>query len=140
IELDPNSDLARRALINRAILVSKTGKDEENLEKSTNAIRKALIMKPGDPEALFALGIIQMKREMFDSAMDTFFQVVKGSPDNKLVADAYNNIGKCYYKKRQYKKSLQAFTRGVEEDPGNEEIRMNRKAATQAYEAELRRE
>ncbi len=140
IELDPNSDLARRALINRAILTSKTGPGEEALDRSMNEIQKALLMKPGDPEALFALGIIQMKREMYDSAIDTFFQVVKGTPDNKLVADAYNHIGKSYYKKRMYRKALQAFTRGVEEDPGNEEIRLNRRAATQAYEAELSRE
>ncbi len=140
IEIDPNSDLARKALINRAILVSKTGKGDESLDKSMNLIQKALLMKPEDTEALFALGIIYMKKEMYDKATDTFYQVVKGANDSTLVADAYNNIGKCYYKKRQYKKALQAFTRGIDEDPGNEELRMNRKSASQAYEAELGRE
>jgi TolA-binding protein len=81
-----------------------------------------------------------MKKEMYDKATDTFYQVVKGANDSKLVADAYNNIGKCYYKKRQYKKALQAFTRGIDEDPANEELRLNRKSASQAYEAELGRD
>ena len=140
IELDPNSDLARKAMINKAILVSKNGKDDETMEKSLNLIQKALLMKPDDAEGLFALGIIYMKKEMYDKATDTFYQVVKGTGDSRLVGDAYNNIGKCYFKKRQYKKALQAFTRGVDEDPTNEELRLNRKSASQAYEAELERE
>ena len=140
IELDPNSDMARKALINKAVLVSKTGAGEATLDKAKGIVQKALLMKPDDTEALFALGIIYMRKEQYDNAMDTFFQVVKGSAEPKLVADAYNNIGKCYYKKRLYKKALQAFTRGIEEDPGNEELRMNRKAASQAYEAELGRD
>ncbi len=140
IEIEPNSDLGRKALINKAILVSKTGAGDEGVEKAMNLVQKAILMKPEDPEALFALGIIYMKKEMYDNAMDTFYQVVKSAGENRLVADAYNNIGKCYYKKKQYKKALQAFTRGIEEDPESEELRMNRKAATQAYEAELSRE
>jgi len=140
IDIDPNSDQARKALINRGVLISKTGTGEESMEASISLIRKALLMKPEDPQALLALGIIYMKKERYDSAMDTFYQVIKGSNDSKLIADAYNNIGKCYFKKREYKKALQAFTRGVDEDPGNEEIRMNRKVATQEYEKELGRD
>ncbi len=140
IEIDSQSDLARKALINKAILISKDTKNTESVEKAKNLVQKALLMKPEDKEALFALGIIYMKKEMYDNAMDTFYQVVKGTSDSKLVADAYNNIGKCYFKKRQYKKALQAFTRGIDEDPSSEELRMNRKAASQAYESELVRE
>lgn len=140
IELEPNSDLGRRALINKAILISKTETGDEGLDKAMSLIQKAILMKPEDPEALFALGIIYMKKEMYDNATDTFYQVVKSAADNRLVADAYNNIGKCYFKKKQYKKALQAFTRGIEEDPESEELRLNRKAATQAYEAALSRE
>jgi tetratricopeptide (TPR) repeat protein len=140
IDIDDKSDLARKAIINRAVLMSKTGKGEESLNASIDLIRKALIMKPDDPQALMALGIIYMKKERYDNAMDTFYQVIKGAGDSKLIADAYNNIGKCYFKKRQYKKALQAFTRGVDEDPGNEEIRMNRRVATQEYEKELGRD
>jgi len=140
IEIDPRSVLGRKALINKAILVSKDAKNPESLENSMNLVRKALVMEPEDKDALFALGIIYMKKEMYDNAMDTFYQVVKGSNEPKMTADAYNNIGKCHFKKRQYKKALQAFTRGIDEDPSNEEIRMNRKAASQAYEAEIGRD
>jgi superkiller protein 3 len=140
IEIDPDSDLARKALINRGVLLSKTATGEEGTEASISLIKKALLMKPDDPQGLLALGIVYMKKEQYDRAMDTFYQVIKGSNDPKIVADAYNNIGKCHFKKREYKKALQAFTRGVDEDPGNEEIRMNRKVATQEYEKELGRD
>ena len=49
------------------------------MDKAMNLVQKALLMKPEDTEALFALGIIYMKKEMYDNAMDTFYQVVKGT-------------------------------------------------------------
>ena len=109
--------------------------------RSMNLIQKALLMKPEDTEALFALGIIYMKKEMYDNAMDTFYQVVKGAAEDRSSSPTRTTISaSAISRKRQYKKALQAFTRGIEEDPGSEELRMNRKAATQAYEAELGRD
>jgi len=140
IEIDSRSELARQALVNKALLIAKKEKGAEEVEQAMGLVRKALLMKPDDPESLYALAIVYMKKEMYDSAIDTFYQVVRGSSDNRLVAEAYHNIGKCHFKRRQYKKALQAFTRGIEEDPSNEELRMNRKAASQAYEAELGRD
>jgi len=140
MEIDSRSELARQALVNKALLITKKEKGSEAADQAMGLVRKALLMKPDDPESLYALGIVYMKKEMYDSAIDTFYQVVRGSSDNRLVAEAYHNIGKCHFKRRQYKKALQAFTRGIEEDPSNEELRMNRKAASQAYEAELGRD
>jgi tetratricopeptide (TPR) repeat protein len=57
-----------------------------------------------------------------------------------MTAEAYNNMGKSYYQLKEYKKSVQAFTRGIEEDSSNEEIRINRKTAVQAYEQQLESE
>lgn len=139
IEIDEKGDLARKSYINRAVIMTRTKTDEETLAKGVRLIQKALMLKPDDPDALFALGIIYSKKQMYDRAIDTFYQVVKGSRENKLLAEAYNNIGKAYYQKKDYKKAMQAFTRGIEEDPANEEIRMNRKVASQAFEADLER-
>jgi tetratricopeptide (TPR) repeat protein len=76
---------------------------------------------------------------MPDKAIDTFYQAIKATSDSKIIGECYNNIGKSYYKKGQHKKALQAFSRGVDEDPTNEEIRMNRKVAMQAYEEQMAR-
>jgi len=140
IEINENNELSRKAYINLGLIQAKTGATEESMEKSMQQIQKALLIKPGDPEALNSLGIIYSKKQMYDRAIDAFFQVVKASTDSKMVSEAYNNIGKAYYKKKQYGKALKAFTRGIEEDPSSEEIRMNRKTAMQAYEAEISRE
>lgn len=140
LELDENSELARKAMINIAIISSNLKNDEKTLEKSVQLIQKALLMKPADPQALLSLGIIFSRKEMYDRAIDTFYIALRNTNDSKFTGEIYNNIGKNYFKKKLYRKSLQAFTRGLEEDPTNEEIRMNRKTAMQAYEAELSRE
>jgi len=103
-------------------------------------IQKALLLKPDDSDALLALGIIYARKEMHSRAVETFYQSIKSSRDNKMTAESYNNMGKSYYQMKDYKKSIQAFTRGIEEDPSNEEIRINRKTAVQAYEGELERQ
>ncbi len=140
LELDENSELARKAMINIAVISSNLKNDEETLNKSIRLVQKALLMKPADPRALISLGIIFSRKEMYDRAIDTFYQALRNTNDSTLTADIYNNIGKNYFKKKLYRKSLQAFTRGIEEDPTNEEIRMNRKAAMQAYETVLSKE
>jgi len=140
IDINDRNNYARKAYINLGILESGDRKGgEAAMEKAQNYIQKALVMKPNDAEALLSLGIMYMKKEMFDRAIDTFLQAQRATNDSRLVADTNNNIGKCYYKKGQYKKALQAFTRGIEDDPTNEEIRMNRKVAMQAYEAEVQK-
>ncbi len=137
IELDEKNDMARRAYINIAVLSSKTKHDEESANESIRMIQKALLIKPDDPEALFSLGLLYFHKEMYDKAVDTFYQALKGARESALIAQSYNNIGKSYYKKKNYKKALQAFTRAVDEDSSNEEIRLNRKTAMQAYEQEM---
>jgi superkiller protein 3 len=137
LEINDKNDLARKALINSAIIVSRQAKSEDDIIKAKDLAGKALLIKPGDPETLFSLGVIYFKEEMYDRAIETFYQSLKATRDQSLIAEAYNNIGKSYYHQKKYKKALQAFTRGIEENPANEEIRLNRKAASQAYEEEL---
>ena len=140
VEINEKTDLARRAYVNLGILASKTEKPtDDSMRNAVGYVQKALLLKPGDAEALFSLGLLYAKKEMHDKAIDTFYQAIRATNDSKVIAESYNNIGKCYYKKGMYKKALQSFTRGIEEDPVNEEIRMNRKVAMQAYEEELAR-
>ena len=79
IEINDKNDLARKALINSAIIVSKQATDEEGINKARDLITRALLIKPGDAETLFSLGIIYFKQEMYDRAIETFYQSIKGS-------------------------------------------------------------
>jgi tetratricopeptide (TPR) repeat protein len=140
IELNKNSEFAAKSYTNLGIILSKNaGKNEALYDEAQLYIQKSLLQKPNDPEALISLGTIFYKKGMFEKAVDTFNQAISSTRDNKLLAEAYNNIGKCYHKKGQYKNALTAFTRGLEQDPTMEEIRINRKVSTQAYEETLRR-
>ncbi len=140
IEIDGKNELARKAYINLGILFSKREKGEEGQEKGLVHIQRALLLKPGDAEALLALGTIYYKKRMYDRAIDTYYQVLKATRESKLIAETYGKIGSCYYEQKMYRKAVQAYARAVEEDPTNEEIRMNRKVAMQAYEEEIGRD
>ncbi|MCX7677641.1 MAG: tetratricopeptide repeat protein [Spirochaetes bacterium] len=137
LEINDRNDLARKALVNLAILTSKKSVDEKGMDEALQYAQKALLLKANDPEALFSLGVVYYRREMIDKAIDVMYQVVRASKDAKKIADAYNYIGMGYFKKGSYRKALQAFNRGVEEDPSNEELRVNRKTAADAYERSL---
>lgn len=137
LEINDRNDLARKALVNLAILTSKKGNDEKGMDEALSFAQKALLLKANDPEALFSLGVVYYRREMMDKAIDVMYQVVRASRDSKRIADAYNYIGMSYFKKGNYRKALQAFNRGIEEDPSNEELRVNRKTAADAYERHL---
>ncbi len=140
IELNKNSEYAARSYTNLGIILSKNaGKNEALYDEAQLYIQKSLLQKPNDPEALISLGSVYYRKGMMDKAVDTFNLAISSTRDNKLLAEAYNYIGKCYHKKGQYKNALAAFSRGLEQDPTMEEIRINRKVSTQAYEDSLRR-
>jgi tetratricopeptide (TPR) repeat protein len=141
VELNTSRELTIKAYINLGIIESNKT-DRENPErpaaKGLEYIQKALEFNPSDKDALTALGLIYYKRGAYDRAIETFYLIVKSSDDGKIAGDAYNNIGKAHFKKAEYREALRAFNLGVESDPSNEEIRMNRKAASQAYENTLK--
>jgi len=139
VETDENTEMARKSMINLAVITSADSPDDRTLDSSIKYIQKALLLKQDDADALLALGIIYSRQERYEKAIEAFYQSIKASRDSRMTAEAYNNIGKSYYQIKQYKKAIQAFAKGVEEDPSNEEIRINRKTATQAYEAEIDR-
>ncbi len=136
-KINENGDLARKAYVNMGLINADLNSTEKGIDDSINLVQKALLVKPGDPDALMSFGILYARKEMTDRAIDTFYQVIKNTQDSGMIAQAYNNIGKIHFRKKEYRKALQSFTRGLEEDPSSEEIRMNRKAANQAYEREL---
>jgi tetratricopeptide (TPR) repeat protein len=140
IELNKNSDFAAKSYTNLGIIISKNaGTNEALYDEAQLYIQKSLLQKPNDAEALISLGSVFYKKGMLEKAIDTLNQAISSTRDNKLLAEAYNNIGKCYHKKGLYKNALTAFSRGIEQNPTMEEIRLNRKVSMQAYEETLRR-
>lgn len=133
-KINATSDIARKAYVNMAVINADINPDEAGIDESLNLAQKALLLKPSDNDALLTFAILLAKKGQQDRAIDTFYQVIKNTRDSATLAKAYNNIGKTYFAQKDYKKALHAFSRAGEEDPSNEEIRMNRRAASQAYE------
>jgi len=140
LQVDTSSELARMSLINMAVINGDKDPTEAGLTRSIEMVQKALLIKPDDPEALYAYGGLLARKNRQEKAIETFYQVIKGTRDKNLLARAYNSIGKSYFSQEEYRKALAAFTRGLEEDPTNEKMRLNRKAAARAYENELARD
>jgi tetratricopeptide (TPR) repeat protein len=137
INLNSNKNLTIKAYINLGILASEDDKDPQAIAKAHNYLQKALLLQPANSIALLSLGRVYYRQESYNRAIETFYQVIKSTTDKKLISQAYNNIGKAHYKNNEFRQALRAFTLGIEEDPTNEEIRINRKAAQQSYEASL---
>lgn len=136
IAINGNNAYAKKAYVNIGIILS-SAKDEKQQVQAVQSLQKALLISPNEPEALLAMGTIAYNQHKYDKAIEIFYQVLEASNEDNIVAQAYHNIGRCYYAKREYKKSLQFLTKASELDPTNEEIRLNRKVATEAYEKEL---
>lgn len=139
VDLELDKELTRKSLINLSLIASENedGSDTNGVNDSITYIKKALLLKPNDSQALYALGIIYYKKELYDQAIESFYQVVKASREQEETAKAYNNIGKSYFKKEEYQKAIRAFSLGIEQDPSNEELRINRRAASQMYEQQI---
>ncbi len=136
-EIDEKTEMGRKSLINIAYITADQKESDANFDEAMNFLKKALLIKPGDPEALFASGVLYSKRQMFENAVDMYYQAIKASNDDSLSSKAYGNIGKCRYNQGDFQRAVQAFTRAIELDPANEELRINRKTAAQARENEL---
>jgi tetratricopeptide (TPR) repeat protein len=99
-KIDVNSEPARKSYINMALINSELNPDERGIDDSINLVQKALLIKPGDADALLSFGLLLAKKGQSDRAVDTFYQVIKNTADSLLIAQAYNNIGKTYYRNK----------------------------------------
>lgn len=137
IELNNDKDLTLKSLVNLALISSQDKTDTASYNEAVSYIQKALALNDSDPEALKTLGIVYSRRGSYELAIEALYQAVKSSNDKTLTGQIYNQIGICYYRTGDFKKALRAFTQGSDEDPSNEEIRVNKKSAMQAYEKTL---
>ena len=64
ISLNRNSSFTRSSYINLAMILSSQSKTDEGLNTSMSLLKKALLLKPGDPDALLALGIVYSEKNM----------------------------------------------------------------------------
>lgn len=59
------------------------------------------------------LGLVFLKRNLFDEAIAEFERAVEIDPD---FGEAYNNLGAALLKRKSYPEAIDAFTRGIEKN------------------------
>ena len=68
------------------------------------------------------LGLVFLKRNLFDEAIAEFERAVEIDPD---FGEAYNNLGSAYLKRKSYPEAIDAFTRGIEKNVGYADLHNN---------------
>jgi len=72
-----------------------------------------------------------------EKAIDELTAIIRSDVKPKLAAKAYNYLGVCLYKNKEYKRALQEFQNAIDLDPNLTEAYDNKRAARAEYEANL---
>ena len=68
------------------------------------------------------LGIVFLKRNLFDEAVEEFKKAIEIDPD---YVDAYNNLGFAFLSQKQYKEASKAFLDGIEKEDSYADLHNN---------------
>lgn len=68
------------------------------------------------------LGIVFLKRNLFDEAIGEFRKAIEIDPD---YIEAYNNLGYTLLKQQLYEEAIDAFARGIKKDGNYADLRHN---------------
>jgi len=91
--------------LNKRLILSLTNiyEKQNNLNEAERLIDASVKNGLNDRKILSELGIIDMKLEKYDKAIQTFNNIISGYPGD---IDALGNISSCYYALKDYKKSI----------------------------------
>jgi tetratricopeptide (TPR) repeat protein len=107
-----------RSAINRATALRQLGRDAE----AAPLLRKALALAPGDPDASFRLGQIELAENDVETALALFDRSLTGAPDYvpALLARAT-----CLEKLDRRDEAEASYRRAIGVDPWHAETRLN---------------
>ncbi len=89
----------------------------KNYAEAEKCITKALELQPGDVPALGNLATVYLSEGKNEQALDLFKKVLAADPN---AANAYSNIGHCYFKMRQFAEAVAALEKAVSLHSGND--------------------
>lgn len=94
-------------------------------------LKQAIKLAPKNPDVLRFFGIIEAKREKFDSALEYFQKALKEAPKNVFVN---SNIGNVLLELKRYDDALKAYDKAISLDPNYAEAYSNKANVLQALE------
>ena len=97
--------------IGEALNLQSQGK----LDEARKIYLEFLKENPKQPDVSNLIGLIYLQQSDFDTAAEYFKDAVSGFP----CAEYFQNLGLAYYRKTEYEKSMECFTKAVEFEPDN---------------------
>ncbi|WP_420399729.1 tetratricopeptide repeat protein [Flagellimonas sp.] len=114
VDLNPNDAIL---VFNLANALFNLGRQEESLPY----LKRSLELDPKNLPALNLMGNIQTHFKQFDEAIATYNKALEFKDD----AEAYNNLGSCYFSMHQYGKAAEYFQKALDLSPDNEVYKTN---------------
>jgi tetratricopeptide (TPR) repeat protein len=105
LEIEPAYELALVNLI-------KLLKNRKQYQKAIEILEKTIPEDPVNPGNWIDLGLLYTEIEEYEKAINAYNKAIYYEPTNL----AYNNIGWTFFKKKDYLKSIEAFTKSLEMD------------------------
>lgn len=121
-------------------MVYDSSKDTELKNRAITEAYRASQMNPSDMEARLVIAKILANSELpsqREKAIDELKVIVASSSQPKILAQAYNLMGVCYYKNKDFRRAIQSFDNALEIDPTYTEAYDNKRAARNAYEESI---
>jgi len=130
-----DSDELKIAHRKLALVYSEAG--GKNKVKAVDEAYRGAHSDPEDMEGRLILAKVLMDTESTmdrEKAIDELTTIVRSDVNPKLAAKAYNYLGLCYYKNREFRRAIREFQNAIDLDPSLTEAYENKRAARAAYE------
>jgi tetratricopeptide (TPR) repeat protein len=130
-----DSDEIKIAHRKLALVYSEDG--GKNKSRALDEAYRGSHIDPEDMESRLILAKVLMNSGTTmdrEKAIDELTAIVRSDVNPKLAAQAYNFLGLCYYKNKEFRKSMREFQNAIDLDPSLTEAYENKRAARASYE------
>lgn len=99
--------------------------ENQELDKSEEAYRKALEKESGSFIAGFNLGDVLYEQENYEEAIKQFYSLSNITDDKEQLAKVFHNLGNTLLKEKQLKQSVEAYKQALRNNPGDMDTKHN---------------
>jgi len=99
--------------------------ENQELDKSEEAYRRALEKESNSFIAGFNLGDVLYEQENYEEAIKQFYSLSNITDDKEQLAKVFHNLGNTLLKEKQLKQSVEAYKQALRNNPGDMDTKHN---------------
>ncbi len=99
--------------------------EKGNYTGAETEYRESLLRNQKSVPGTFNLGNALYKQQKYDKAREQYQVVAATEKDEKMLAEAYHNIGNTYMEEKDYSKGIGAYKKALKLNPKDEDTRYN---------------